>query len=135
MFSIIGVDWGLLHIGIALADPSTGLVIHFTKPVSNHEVIQTLQSLVDVHTSINRIVVGRPTTFSGKDTKVSVACDVFCSQLAHAFPQMRVMSTDERYSTKKALSKQFGITNANDPLSHHAAAAQILEDYLRFEYT
>jgi len=118
---------------MAFGNPSTGLVIPYVHEVTNKAVFDTINTVLSQHQEVTTIVVGRPTTFTGKDTAVTIACDAFCSELARAYPDIAVVGSDERSSTKKALSKLNGIATKKDPRSHHAAAAQILEDFLAFE--
>lgn len=128
MFTHLSIDWGEKRCGMAFGDISTGLILPFTKELETRDVLQILSQEL-VSRKISEIVVGIPTNFAGKDTKITGSIQKFIKLINSTLPNITVHTINERSTTldaKKLLGK--------NPTKHHVnhqSAGGILELYFQ----
>jgi putative Holliday junction resolvase len=91
----LGIDWGMVRIGLALGDSETGLATPYKTIASGKEVLDVV-----LEEGIDEIIVGKPTKMSGEEKYLDEFND-FVEDLKNdlAIP---VILVDERLSSKAA---------------------------------
>lgn len=124
MTMYLGIDYGLSHLGLALAESSLATPI---KSLSNDSaLISNLSSLVKEH-QVSAIVCGIP------EGKLVPIIQKFASDL-EAATNLPVILHPETLSTQEAKQKliESGANKTKRRNDHAYAACLILEDYLEF---
>jgi putative Holliday junction resolvase len=129
---IMAVDYGRVHVGIAITDP-LGIIPqpYMTIRVnSRKKLIARLKSMIDDN-DIGLVLVGNPISASGKETAMSREITGFIKQLERA-TAVKIMPWDERYTSMYAANilKEHGLKHKGECLDR-VSASLILEDYLR----
>lgn len=126
MSSIIGIDYGRRHVGLAIADE----VLRQALPWRTLEInsgADFIQQLAEVlkSESVSQLVLGRPVKMSGEKTVLTQEVEELAKELARILA-LPVELMDERLTSKgvQATSRNFKIDD------HQLAARQLLEDYL-----
>jgi putative holliday junction resolvase len=128
---ILGFDFGIKRIGIALGNTVTGQaqplsVIHATdnatrfKDTDNATRFKEIGDLI-AHWNPARLVVGEPRHPDGAEHEMTLRCRRFANQLAGRF-NLPVILVDERYSSAVLGGKRGEVIDAK-------AAAIILQQY------
>lgn len=99
---ILGVDYGLARIGLALSDPTGQLAQGLTvlKRKSDIEAAHSVLQLVREH-DVGQIVVGLPLNMNGSAGERARQCRVF-AELLQEVCQLEVAMYDERLTTVAA---------------------------------
>jgi putative holliday junction resolvase len=135
MFDLLGIDWGMSKIGIALGSTLTGLIIPINDLATNQNIVQIIRSKIKDHSTISTLIVGKPLSMQLEKTNITIKVESFVEKMKLVFPEMIVKTVLERGTTKSAMesiiklkqSKQFkGKTYLDDTLS----AMEILKIYL-----
>lgn len=135
---IVGIDFGLVRIGIAISDPlkCVATPIGAVKAPKGKAVRAVLEALSKYTGEIESIVVGHPLELSGKPGKMAAAAEAFAKELEkelEAAGPYPVRLWDERLSSAQ-VEKQFkeaGYSRkARAQQSDAAAASVILQSYL-----
>ncbi|MEO0123738.1 MAG: Holliday junction resolvase RuvX [candidate division WOR-3 bacterium] len=127
---IMAIDYGKIHIGIALTDP-LGIIAQPYLTIrykSYKELIKRLKFICEEN-NVGLILIGNPLLLDGKDSAMSDEIKRFVTRLKKSL-NIEVQLWDERYTSRLAakLLKDFGIKNKNlDQIS----ASLMLEEYLR----
>lgn len=134
MFHILAIDWGSKHLGLAYGSLQTKLVIPETKLYLNDNLLfEKLQQILS-QKPISEIVLGKPTNFHGGETQIGQQIESFKLELEKRFPNIKVISVDERKSSQSATAKMQGLTGKNQMI-HNLSAAEILQLYLDLQNT
>ena len=100
MARIIAIDYGLKRTGLAVTDPlqiiATGLT---TLP--SHEVIKFLKEYF-LKEEVELVIVGEPKNLDDTDTHATPIVKRFVKKIMKEFPSMRIITVDERYTSKMA---------------------------------
>ncbi len=125
--NILSIDFGLKHIGLAMAD-SRIKIAHPFGIIENRGAVYVLQELRKIigEKDIKKIVVGRPVSLAGNITQQTSITDNFIKWLKSKI-SVPVEFFDERFTSKMAKSVTGKKNNAE---GHDAAAAIFLQDYL-----
>ncbi len=127
VFDVISVDWGSKRSGIAFGSTENGLVIPYSFKLLTKDIFVILTNEVN-NRKTQQFIVGYPTTFFGEKTTISVYIEEFISELALAFPKIKITTVDERNSSK--LSR--GLIGKSEKHSiNHQSACEILKWYLQ----
>lgn len=130
MFDILGIDWGHRRFGLAFADSTSQLILAADYPCDTDRLWEILEA--EVHRRQPRtIVVGQPTNFAGQNTAVTDQVTHFVSQLQCRFPNIQVVTVNERHSTQEA-SLGHSLKLDKQQLNH-LSAVRILEFYFGIE--
>lgn len=123
---MIALDYGKVHTGAAISDPSGTIV----RPLPELRDAATDRGLAAVAELVSRenavmVVVGMPVSLSGERGAQAEETAGFISELTALLP-VRVVAWDERFTSKIARERGRGSAAAE----HSIAACCLLEDYL-----
>ena len=130
---ILALDYGEKRVGLAISD----LMQIIAKPfktlnnISNNNIFDQLKIIIE-EKSIDKIVVGLPTTLNNKESKQTKIVNQFINQLEIAVT-IPVVSYDERLTSieaKRSLVVQGVKTGHNKGAVDMTAAAIFLQNYL-----
>uniref|UniRef100_A0A7C6EM93 Putative pre-16S rRNA nuclease n=1 Tax=candidate division WOR-3 bacterium TaxID=2052148 RepID=A0A7C6EM93_UNCW3 len=130
MMKIMAIDYGKVHIGIALTDP-LGIIAQPYLTISyksQKDLIKRLK-FICAENNVGLILIGNPLHLDGKDSEMSDEIKSFAARLKKSL-NIEIQLWDERYTSKLATNilKDYGIKNKNlDQIS----ASLMLEEYLR----
>jgi putative Holliday junction resolvase len=99
---VIGIDYGVRRIGIAVSDPEGKLALSVGVHVEGRDgsVLEMLRRLAEER-GAESIVVGLPLTADGRETDMAVRARRFAERVADAL-SLPVSLLDERYSSQEA---------------------------------
>lgn len=130
---IVGIDYGTKRVGIALSDP----LRLFAQADGTYSEEDALARLDDISKDlgIETIVVGWPLDLSGEEGAATRVVRPFVNRLKNQFPDISVVTWDERFSSEKARQAlvDAGVRRKNRRRRGRvdsAAAAVILQEYL-----
>ena len=133
---LIGVDYGLRRVGIAVTDPERGMA--FARPALQRKVGQAVKALVEELAALAKaedaagFVVGLPLALDGSDTETTRQVRNFARKLAST-SGVPVELADERLTSTEAgaMLREAGLSarKAKNRLDSQAAVL-ILETYL-----
>ncbi len=99
---VLGVDYGLARIGLALSDP-TGLLAQgllVLKRESDAQAVSALKAIIDEH-GVDEVVVGLPRNMNGTIGERARQCQSFADLIAQS-ASIPVALYDERLTTVAA---------------------------------
>lgn len=130
---IVGVDFGLTRIGIAIADP----LRIFATPFGTFGRKDAIEALSRIRESdgLELIVLGWPLRLDGTEGETVVHVRKFERQLNGALPKVRVVRWDERYTStiaRQAIIDAGGTRSSRREKGRldAGAAAVLLQSYL-----
>lgn len=120
----LGIDFGLRHVGLALADGSLAEPLGEKNYSNLEELFNYLKRLGDEQ-EIDKIIIGLP------EGKLAETVKKFGSDLT-SLTNKEVIYQDETLSSQEAKNKliEAGAPQVKRRLDHQAAAALILQEYL-----
>ena len=120
----LGIDFGLKHVGLALADGPLSEPLGEKIYTTLEELFNYLKRVGDEQ-EIDKIVIGLP------EGKLAETIKKFGTNLA-SLTNKEVIYQDETLSSREAKDKlmEAGAPQAKRRLDHQAAAALILQEYL-----
>ncbi len=136
MARILALDYGTKRCGLAVTDPlqiiASGLV---TVPTA--ELFSFLERYLKEE-EVERMVVGYPLALDGSSTRMTHLVKGVLRQLKKCFPELEVVTLDERYTSKEAeaLLLQTGLKKKkrrDKGLIDKLSAAILLKDYMETE--
>ena len=126
MSSILGIDYGRKHVGLAIADETIRQALPWRslEVKSPADFINQLKRVV-ADEPINLIILSRPVKMTGEETILTQEVEMVAGQLKEEL-SLPVELIDERLTSKgqQVTSRNFKIDD------HQLAARQLLEDYL-----
>jgi putative holliday junction resolvase len=125
----IGVDVGTVRIGVARSDPGGVLASPVETVRRGKGDLERIVALVGEHEAIE-VVVGLPTSLSGREGPAAVAAREFAIRLAELLPPETVRLHDERLTTVTAESglREVGVRGqARRQVVDQAAAVVLLQ--------
>ena len=131
----LGIDYGSARIGVARSDPDGVLASPLTTVPRGPGDVDSLVSLTLTHQAIE-VVVGLPTSLSGRAGAAAVAARDFAATLAGRLNPLPVRMVDERFTTvlaHDALRQGGKGSRARRPVVDQAAAALLLQGALDAE--
>ena len=136
MKKVLGIDYGTKRVGIAISD-SSQIIASALCTVPNKEIFKFLLNLMKKE-EIDKIVVGDAKNLDGSDTDSTKEIKLFVEKLQKLFPKNKVLTFDERFTSKIALQSLFdsGIKRnkrQNKSLIDKVSATIILQDYLSYK--
>ena len=130
---IVAVDYGTKRVGLAVSDP----LCLFAQPFGTYPPDEAVEALQRLHREerVETIVVGWPLTPDGEEGPATERVRPFLNRLRNAFPGLRVITWDERYSSvqaKEAIRRAGAGRKARQDKARvdRAAAAIMLQEYL-----
>ena len=139
MVRVLGIDYGMRRIGLALSD-ATGLLASPWKTVTRaggtHQaaaiIAREISLLRDQPDGLGTVVVGWPRRLSGESNDQTAAVETFVEHLRRSI-EIPVVLADERLTSWEAdslLSARERDWRKRKPMLDAMAAAVILQDYL-----
>lgn len=129
----LAIDYGEKRIGLAVTDP----LRMFAQPletIESESFPDWMKSYRGTH-EIDTLVVGLPKRLNGEDTHVTQRVLEFIHWLKSQFPELKVVTIDERYTSKEAQHhvSQLGMKKKDKHkkgVLDRVSAALILQTYL-----
>ena len=100
MGRILAIDYGTKRVGLAVTDPARIIATPLTT-VHSKELIAFLKDYEE-NEGIELFVVGLPKNLANSDTDLTQAVRNFVTHLKRVFPDKRVVTIDERFTSKIA---------------------------------
>lgn len=132
--TILAIDYGEKHIGLAVGDTETGLISPFQHLTyaSEEELIKKLSEICD-EVKGERVVLGLPLSFGFKKTKASEKVKEFATRVKESLNIP--VEYENEILTSRLASRELGYQerrrNRNHTRNHAFSAALILESYFQ----
>lgn len=97
MDRLIGIDYGRKRVGVAVSDP-LGLFASALDTVHSAKIIEYLKTYAQ-NENVVKFVVGYPMNMNGRPSEAAADVDVFLRALKNAFPDIPVVTEDERFTS------------------------------------
>lgn len=97
MDRLIGIDYGRKRVGVAVSDP-LGLFASALDTVHSAKIIEYLKTYAQ-NENVVKFVVGYPMNMNGRPSEAAADVDVFLRTLQNAFPDIPVVTEDERFTS------------------------------------
>ncbi|MDD6364712.1 MAG: Holliday junction resolvase RuvX [Bacteroidales bacterium] len=97
MDRLVGIDYGRKRVGVAVSDPLC-IFASALETVHSAKIIEYLVNYARQET-IRLFVVGYPTNMDGRPSEAAKDVDIFLKQLRKAFPDIPVVTEDERFTS------------------------------------
>jgi len=131
---ILAIDYGLKRTGIAVTDPLKIIATGLTTIPSN-----TLISFLKDYFSkedVELVIIGEPKNLDDSLTHATPIVKSMVKKLMKEFPQKRIKTVDERYTSKMASQAMIDMgmkkmQRRNKGLVDEIAATIMLQEYLR----
>lgn len=135
---LVGIDFGLKRIGVALSDPRQVIATPFLVIELSGSLVKTaiaLKGKLAAYKDLGGIVVGLPLHLSGEESELSLLARKFAAALEEQF-SLPLIFWDERLTSaqvEKSLKETSCTRKKRAQLSDTLAAALILQNYLDFQ--
>lgn len=100
MGKILGIDYGLKRVGIAITDDSNTFAFGLDTFASN-QIYSYLEDLL-TREDIETIVIGDPKNLKNQETDASKPSNTITVKLKKKYPQINIERIDERFTSKIA---------------------------------
>ena len=132
MMKVIGIDFGLSKVGLAISDPS-GIIALPLKVIRYKNKEDLLSELKDIskEKNVNKCVIGYPISMNYKENEMTKIIDIFKQDMENM--NFEVILEDERLSSeyaKKIMIEQDVKVSRNKEMVDLTAASIILQTYL-----
>lgn len=101
MSRIIGIDFGLKRVGLAVTDPLQ-IIASPLETVPNHQIVSYLTSYCQQQDT-EAFVIGMPKNLDNTATHATKPVEAFVRKLKKAFPGQTVYIHDERFTSRMAM--------------------------------
>jgi len=128
---ILGIDFGLKNIGLAITDDSEKLALAL-RTIDNKNAAENIVALIK-EKNITQIVLGNPIKGNGEKGFVTQMMDGFISKITESLPKIPVHLIDESMTTNAAINelKQQGYSHDSIQKMKDAEAAKfILQSFI-----
>lgn len=128
---ILGIDFGLKNIGLAITDDSEKLALAL-RTIDNKNAAENIVALIK-EKNITQIVLGNPIKGNGEKGFVTQMMDGFISKITESLPKIPVHLIDESMTTNAAINelKQQGYSYDSIQKMKDAEAAKfILQSFI-----
>lgn len=136
MGRILGVDFGMARIGLAISDESQQIALPL-KTISGSKSYKTAaknlaDSIKELHQDVSAIVIGHPKSMSGRNSNMTLLVEEFAREVEE-LTSMKVLLWDERLSSAHAEREMKGMQMNRKKRAKKIdmiAACLILQSYL-----
>jgi putative Holliday junction resolvase len=133
MARIVCIDWGSKRCGIAVTDPLQIIATALTT-VETPTIMAFLKDYLSKE-PVEAFLVGEPKNLDDSDTHASAPVRAFLKKLEKEFPAQKVITTDERMSSKLASRAMVDMGMKKKKRQEKGqvdqiAAAMMLQEYL-----
>ena len=130
---ILAIDYGLKRTGIAVTDDFQIIASGLTT-VASETALAFLENYFKTENVIT-VLIGEPKQMNGLPSESAVIIEDFVSKFKLKFPQMKIIRTDERFTSKMAFKTMIdsGLSKKkrqNKALIDEIAATIMLQDFL-----
>jgi putative holliday junction resolvase len=130
---ILGIDYGLKRVGIAVTDPLK-IIANSLTTVSTDKIFEFLSDYCSKE-QVEKLVVGLPKQMNNKPSESMPFINEFVKKFQAGFPGIPVEFMDERFTSKLAVQAmvQAGVrkkARQNKALIDSVSATIILQSYL-----
>lgn len=137
MGRIIALDYGRKRTGIAVSDPLK-IIATALDTVDSNELIGYLKKYM-LTEPVEAIVIGFPLNMDGTPTDATPLVEKFIKKFGNVFPDMPVVKTDERMTSKMASMEiaSMGLKKKDrekKELIDAVAAVLMLQEYMGIHY-
>lgn len=124
----MGIDWGSVDVGIAVADPETRVALAYGTIRNDDELLSRIASIVNQE-SIGTVIIGIPSHVNRKE--VEYEGEELGRELRLLLPDIRIAYQDEMFTTKMAQQNliERGMKNVSK-YDDEEAARIILQEWL-----
>jgi len=131
---IMAIDYGKKRTGIAVTDPLQ-IIAQGLTTVETHMALVFLREYLGKE-PVELILVGEPRNLDDTPTDATEAALAFVKKLKRHFPQVRVETVDERFSSKMAVRAMIDMgmkkkDRQKKELIDEIAATLLLQEYLQ----
>ena len=132
MMKVIGIDFGLSKVGLAISDPSgiIALPLKVLRYKNKEDLLSELQG-ISKEKNVNKFVIGYPISMDYKENEMTKIIDSFKQDMENL--NFEVILEDERLSSeyaKKIMIEQDVKVSRNKEMVDLTAASIILQTYL-----
>ena len=132
MMKVIGIDFGLSKVGLAISDPSgiIALPLNVLRYKDKKDLLSELQG-ISKEKNVNKFVIGYPISMNYKENEMTKIIDSFKQDMENL--NFEVILEDERLSSeyaKKIMIEQDIKVSRNKEMVDLTAASIILQTYL-----
>ena len=132
MMKVIGIDFGLSKVGLAISDPSgiIALPLKVLRYKNKEDLLSELQD-ISKEKDVNKFVIGYPISMNYKENEMTKIIDSFKQDMENL--DFEVILEDERLSSeyaKKIMIEQDIKVSRNKEMVDLTAASIILQTYL-----
>ncbi len=132
MMKVIGIDFGLSKVGLAISDPSgiIALPLKVLRYKNKEDLLSELQN-ISKEKDVNKFVIGYPISMNYKENEMTKIIDSFKQDMENL--NFEVILEDERLSSeyaKKIMIEQDIKVSRNKEMVDLTAASIILQTYL-----
>ncbi len=132
MMKVIGIDFGLSKVGLAISDPSgiIALPLKVLRYKDKKDLLSELQG-ISKEKNVNKFVIGYPISMDYKENEMTKIIDSFKQDMENL--DFEVILEDERLSSeyaKKIMIEQDVKVSRNKEMVDLTAASIILQTYL-----
>lgn len=132
MGRLLGIDFGLTRIGIAISDERKVIATAIGNIKTKEQPLEALQNILKKYSSLEAIILGLPLLLNGKEGEMALRVRSFAALLESCF-HVPVIFWDERLSSIQVerFLVECGVNRKKRAkISDEQAAALILQDYL-----
>ena len=131
---IIAIDYGLKRTGIAVTDPLKIIATGLTT-ISSPDLIRFLKDYL-AKEDVELLIIGEPKNWDDTDTHATPLVRSITKKLKKEFPSLRILSVDERFTSKMASQAMIDMgmkkmQRRNKAIVDEIAATIMLQEYLR----
>ncbi|MDR2652810.1 MAG: Holliday junction resolvase RuvX [Prevotellaceae bacterium] len=133
MARILAIDYGQKRVGLAVTD-NLQIIATALDTVHSKDVIKYISEYIE-HETVELFVVGFPKDLQNRNTDATKYVEAFIKHLGKAFPNIAVVKTDERFTSKIAFRTMIdgGLKKSdrrNKAMIDKISAVIILQSYL-----
>ena len=133
MGRLLAIDYGTKRTGIAITD-ELKLIASGLTTVNTKELLKFLKKYFTSE-NVDVVLIGEPRQRDGTQSLIEVEIKKFVIILSEAFPKLKIVRVDERFTSKIALQTMIdsGLKKKqrqNKELIDETSATIILQDYL-----
>ncbi|HLO79754.1 MAG TPA: Holliday junction resolvase RuvX [Chitinophagaceae bacterium] len=130
---ILAIDYGKKRTGIAVTDPLQ-IIAQGLTTVDTHMALVFLKDYMQKE-QVETIIIGDPRNMDDSETDATAAAAEFTKKLKRHFPGVKIVTVDERYSSKMASQAMIDMgmkkkDRQKKGMVDEVAATILLQEYL-----
>jgi putative holliday junction resolvase len=130
---ILAIDYGKKRTGMAVTDPLQ-IIAQGLTTVDTHMALVFLKDYMQKE-QVETIIIGDPRNLDGSETDATAAAAEFTKKLKRHFPNVNIVTVDERYSSKMASKAMVDMgmkkkDRQKKGMVDEVAATMMLQEYL-----